>query len=143
MSHVAVLAYVAVGAITLVVSGLGIQRRARILRDWIELQGAVVRSAIERVGPFWTVAVSYEYHSGDRHYLAEARPWPLPTFAGHAERIAATFEPGDVITVLVSPDDHGQSVMQPAPSAWLCLVGLLLSASCFGVAVLSWLELPQ
>lgn len=127
---------IAVAALTLA----AIQARSRVVRGWVRLENAVVvESKVESRGRWSFPVIVYEYHSNDVYYMGQDSPWPLfPLSQTQAEQWAVRYEPGDVVTIFVNPDDHEASVLFPSPPVWLCIAGLfcVIAFACTGGVIL-------
>jgi hypothetical protein len=107
--------------------------RARITRDWVELDNAVVLDSRIEGSQLWMwLVIDYEYHSGDVHYVGSQGRW-LPPFTPRnvAQRGAGRYRPGQLVSIFVNPDNHQRSVLEPTPPNWLIGLGVAIAIGAF------------
>lgn len=126
------IAWIALGAMGLLVFQTAVRLRRRIMMRWGRSKAAVVRGEVilNRLGLARPLIV-YEYDAGHHHFLGQVRPWGW--WWGSSRQAAVSLErypPGTMFTVIVDPDNHQRTLLRPWPSVSFCgVLGALASAA--------------
>lgn len=128
--------------------GLANTLEARASRNWPSVEGAILRSSVEReltrasggsaAGSLWRPVVAYEYAVGGTRYEGDRVAFGeyATGEAADAEAVAARYPAGASVQIHYDPEVPGQAVLEPGTAGlpWFFLglgavflaVGLLL-----------------